>query len=441
MPPWAPSAGRIVTISYAAGFHPNGANGGAVLEEINPRYQTWNPAAPRAGPYGGTSGNYYFSSINAYCGAAFNTNTRQIVCYGAGHSAFNVPAPFAFDLNDLTWKWLDAPLPIDGLDQIRANGKSVPPSQADIELYYPPSQFDYAWCEWKGDYSGWGAYGRAGKIQPNPGHSRARLIHIPATSAGNLKGSLVWNATGTGILGGVNGKCSHLFDFGAASWSRMANQYTYSGGVGIAHDPVSNKLVLVGESTATTRLGVYDVAMKTWSVRNSTNSITTNVDGGGNILHESSGLYLIPFAKNSGGSVAYYDGVTFGAYACPVADIVGAGSFTWTTLTVTGASWPLNGSGNNNFIGWAYCPVDGCLYTINGVNGSNKYWKMTPPVGDKLSGTWLVTVHTFVSGTLVSLKQTSMVFNKLKWDARSCAFIWFGQDVSNPVQAFRPEGL
>ena len=442
-PSWAPRSGELKTISYIAGAHPAGAHGGAVLSEISPSYQSWNPLAPAAGPYGGVSGNYFFSSIQSYGGAAFNTETRQIIGYGGGHSAFNVPAPFAFDLRDLTWKWLDTPLPIDGLDLIRANRVPVPPTQANLEIYYPPEQYNYNWNEWNGNWSGWpSGFGRAGKIQPNTGHSRARLIHIPGTGYGNLNGALFWNGAGGGILGGINGMCSHLFNHDTRTWERSENQYLrHSSGSGSIYDPVSNKVIVVGEAGATTRLGVFDVARRTWTERNARNSIVANTDNGSVVLHESVGLCIVPFAKNSLGAVAYYDGITFGAYACPVADIVGMGAFSWTALIVTGTSWPLNNSGNNNFIGWSYCPADGCLYTVNGVNGSRKYWKMTPPKSDFLGGAWTVTEHTFTSGTLASPGQTSMVFNKLKWDAISRAFIWFGQSISSPVQAFRPEGL
>lgn len=445
-PSWSPAAGEIKTISYAAGAHPNGSHGGAVLEEISPSYQSWNPAAPAAGPYGGTSGNWFFSSILDYCGAAFNESTRQVVCYGAGHSAFNVPAPFAFDLHDLTWKWLDTPLPIDGLDQIRANSKGVPPSQADIELYYPASQYNYSWGDWSGDYSGWpSGFGRPGKIQPNPGHSRAKLIVIPAASAGNGLGSLLWTAQGTGVLGGVNAVSSHLFSFDAPGWSRCSNQISSllssGSGLGIVHDPVSNKVFIAGESNASSRVGVLDVATKTWSLKNATNTCISNVDGGGAVRHESLGLFLLPYAKDAGGAVAYNNGVTFGMYACPLADMAGSGSFAWTNLTVTGAAWPLNGVGNNNYIGWKLCPADGCLYTVNGVNGSNKYWKMTPPAGDPLTGTWTVTEHTFSTGTLTSPGVTSKVYNRLQWDKRSRSFIWIADSINAGVQAFRPEGL
>lgn len=451
IPHWAPAAGQIKIISHAAGAHPNGPRGGAVLAEIDPSHQPWNPAAPGPGPYGGTSGDYFFGTILAYGGSCFNADTRQLVCYGAGHAAFNVPAPFAFDLNDLTWKWLDVPLPIDGLDRIRAARISVPPRQADVLAYYPAAQYDYAWGDWNGSYPGWPkGFGRPGKIQPNPGHSRARLVHIPATSFGNGKGALFWNASGTGVLSGVNARSSHLFDYDALAWARAAQQIPAgapgSSG-GSAHDPISNKVILVGSTGPTPAAYLFDVVTKSWTIRNASNGLATSVDHGGNVLHSASGLYIVPGSRNAAGLPASGDGTSFQFFACPLYDIVGNRIFGWSRLNVSAAAtWPLNDVGNNNYIGWAYCPEDGCLYTINGIDGSTKYWKLAPPgrartVEDWLSGTWKLSEHVFRRGSVSSPKVRSFVFNRLSWDPASRSFIWFSDNIHGPVQAFRPEGV
>lgn len=453
-PSWAPSAGEIKTISYAAGTHPLGSLAGAVLSEIDPVHQSWNPAAPGVGPYGGTSGNYFFSSINSYGGACFNTDSRQIVCYGAGHVAFNVPAPFAFDLNDLRWKWLDAPLPIDGLDLLRAAGVGIPANQATVQIYYPSTQYDYNWGDWNGDWPGWPAgYERPGKIQPNPGHSRARLQHIPASAFGNTKGALFWNASGTGVLTGVNAYSSHLFDYDAASWARANQQIPTSApgsSGGSIYDAVSKKVILAGNIGGSNSVWVFDTAAKTWATRTGTNALTTGVDHGGNVNHLASGLCIAPCSRNSGGTAsAGADGITYQFWACSIAAIAGAGSFGWSQLTVAlgaGATWPLNASGNNDFIGWSYCPADGCLYTVNGVNGSSNYWRLKPPAGavsqsDYLSGTWTLDKLTFSSGSLSSPGTKSFVFNRLSWDSKSRSFIWFPDSINGPVQAFRPAGV
>ncbi len=150
IPVWAPAAGEIRNISHAPRRHPLGA--GAVLSEIDPKYQPWNPEAPRQGPYKATE--YYWGSVLGYCGVCHNPDTRQLVIYGAGHASINVCAPFAFDLNDLRWKWLDVPLPFDGYRQILVNRHSAPPSEATVRLYYPEEQLDYDWGELKGDWMG-----------------------------------------------------------------------------------------------------------------------------------------------------------------------------------------------------------------------------------------------------------------------------------------------
>lgn len=447
---WSPTAGQIKAISYDLGQHPAGTRAGAVLSEIDPAYQRWNPDSPRQGPYGG--GDYYWGSINAYGGAAFNTDTRQIVCYGAGHSAINVCAPFCFDLNDLRWKWLDQPLPFDGFGRYRKSVRpGTDPTPANLGSFYPPNQYDFSWGDLSGDWPGWPAgFGRPGKIQPVPGHSRARMVHIPARNFGNTKGALFWNVTGTGSLSGVYAKSSHLFNFDSATWSRAAQQLPSdapSSSAGSAHDAASNKIVLVGSTGPSTTVYLFDVATRTWAIKNATNKIATSIDHGGNVLHTMSGLYIVPAARNVAGNPAAGDGLTFQFFACPVSSIIGLPTFAWAQLRISApTTWPLNDLGNNNFLGWSYCPVDGCLYTIDGVNGSSKYWKLAPPASaitqdDYLSGTWSLTEQSFVTGTVKSPGSRSMVFNRISWDSRSRSFVWFPDHIGGPVQAFRPAGI
>jgi len=439
-----PSSGHIVSISYPPGKHPLGR--GATLAEISPAFQTWNPTAPSILLYGN---GYAWSSYHGFCGSSFNTDTRQIVLYGAGHASINVCAPACFDLNDLRWKWLDWPLPFDAFAKI-ANDKKIswPVSQADTEKYYPPEQYNYAWGDINGDWSGWpGDYGRPGKIQPVPAHTRATMVHIPAAVCGNSKGSLLYSA-GHGGLVANNSNGTHRFDYDTATWSRDNNYLARYGG-GRIFDPVTKKIIGFGNATSPSKeYFVYDCITRIWTLRAAANSAVAGVDHGGNIFHEASRLHICPKSELANGSAPGNGaGVRYRFYAASVDEIVGVGAFSVSTLTVQVVTgWPLTSLGDNRYLGWAYCPEDKCLYIINGEHGSNKYWRLAPPVGassqnDYLTGTWTLTEHTFISGMLQSpgmYTPRSMMYNRMQWDAASRSFIWWPDSVTGPVQAWRP---
>ncbi len=450
-PAWEPVAGQIRTISYAARAHPLGR--GAVLSEISPSYYDWNPDKPNLGLYGikrvsNGAVAYSWGSVNGFCGASFNTDTRQIVCYGGGHASANACAPFCFDLNDLRWKWLDTPLPFDGYARLWFAGAKT--DKSTVMSYYTADELDYDWGEVQGGYSGYGAYARPGVIQPVPGHSRGMLVHLPAAAMGNAKGALLKIGQATGVLSGIYSYPTHTFDYDTARWSRGAQRLPNAGGGWRAtrYDPVSNKVIMVGSAnTSTDAIYVWDVATRTYSLRYTSPTIQTATDHGANVLHEASGLYIVPSSRKADGSVAGgLDGVTFRFFACPVESIVGTGAFAFSTLTVdVDGAWPLNSSGYNLAIGWAYCPADKCLYTINGEGGSNKYWRLSPPpnassTGDYLTGMWTMKELIFASGTNSSSGR-SWVYNRLSWDRKSRSFVFHCDAVSGPVQAFRPEGV
>ena len=441
IPVWAPASGEIRNISHAPRRHPLGA--GAVLSEIDPKYQAWNPEAPRQGPYKATE--YYWGSVLGYCGVCHNPDTRQLVIYGAGHASINVCAPFAFDLNDLRWKWLDVPLPFDGYRQILVNRHNAPPSEATVRLYYPEEQLDYDWGELKGDWAGWPpGFGRPGVIQPLPSHVRSGLVHIPASVAGNKRGLMLNTTVPTAVLSGVHSTASHTFDFDTARWSRNNNRVT---SVRFGSAVCNRATGRVYCYTPRSGIYIFDPATRLWRLRAMVSAPQTAVDHGGNVIHEKAGLLIVPCARNARGAPAYYDGVTFTFYACSSSDIEGSGPLLLSELDVRmDGAWPLRPKGNNTSIGWSYCPVDASLYAVNGVGGSSSYWKITPPAGamnprDYLAGTWMLSEHSFVRGTLDSSSRLSWVYNRLAWDTPSRSFIWFSDSLNAPVQAFRPAGL
>ncbi|MDI6748241.1 MAG: hypothetical protein QMD17_13975 [Rhodocyclaceae bacterium] len=448
-PSWAPAAGQIKSISYAAGAHPDGR--GATLAEISPAFEDWNPNKPSVALYGNS---YQWGSYYGYCGSSFNTDSRQIVLYGTGHASINVCAPSCFDLKDLRWKWLDTPLPFDAFGQVWAAGIPQPPTRLQMESYYPPEQYDYDWGDINGDWSGWPAgYGRPGKIQPVPNHTRATMMHIPAAVAGNAQGALLVSGAYSGVLSNSGNGGSHIFDYDTKTWSRTANRFTFTGSRNF--DPVTQKAVAFGTGeTPSAEFRVFDYATKTWATRTASASLTSNTDHGGNVLHQKSRLLIIPNACNAAGQVSYEITLTATHYKFWAVDfdaVIGTGSFAASLLNITvAAGFPITSVGNNRYLGWSYCPEDECLYCINGEQGSNKYWKLSPPSGaitqsDYLSGTWEVTEHVFADGVVQSPGATytprSMMYNRMQWDRVSRAFVFWPDSVDGPVQAWRPERI
>ena len=441
-PAWSPAAGSIVSISKAAGFF--GTNGGATLAEINPKYQAWNPDAPNEGRF--AAGGYYWVSINGYSGICWNTDTRQLVNYGAGHAAPNVCAPFCFDLNDLKWKWLDTPLPWTGYW-----GMSSPPTQAQLDAAFPNGEINYDWGEVLGDSTTWGALAQPGVLQPIPAHTRWNKVYIPASILGNTKGGMFSYGAYSGVLSGTNSNGSHIFDFDLAKWRRTTNRlpslpstynYSSSGSGGFCDEQTKTMLHYGGGKYAR----LFNFETDSWELRTGTTSgIAGATDAGSVRAYPPARLLFCAFGRKADGTASNADGVTMVFAAAPIDGII-ANSFSIAPLNVSVDSWPLTAAGNNTGVGWGYCPVDKCLYTVNGTGGSSKYWKLAPPANavtqaDYLTGTWTLTEHAFSSGTLSSASSQSSVYNRLSWDRNSRSFLWFPDSVSGPVQAFRPHGV
>lgn len=448
---WAPSAGELKVISHPPGFF--GPRGGATLAEIDPIYQSWHPAFGTGNsfslPFGSPTAAGW-ASINAYCGMLLNPDTREYTGYGAGHSAICVNAPYAFNLNDLRWKWLDEPLPFDGY-----HGLS-PWTRAAVEARYTQGELNYEWGELQGDSPAWGAHARPGVIQPIPCHSRAMNAVIPEAKSGIPGGAFFKFDCAGGKTGGLDGTAnSHLFGYGTRAWQRTANLPPSMGGSGArgaAYDPRANVVVVFGAASATDRFAIFDVASRTWRERRSTNTKATAVDNGSVAMHEASRLFIIPASRSatnqpSSPGNAATSGVTYEFFAVDLDALLGTAPFSIQTLTVTVAStWPRNAAGRNDYIGWSYCPEDGRLYAAASENGTNTYWRLSPPAGarstqDHLLGAWTLTEHTFDRGLWIESLAVLNQYNRLQWDQASRAFIWHSGYVNDPVMAFRPHGL
>lgn len=453
-PSWAPAAGQFVNVSYATHSHPQGLP--AVLEEISPQYQSWNPRGVGTGPVGPWGGAapailYNFYQITDYCGMTFSPSLRKYIGFGAGHASICVTAPYAFDLATRSWEWMSVPIPSDGFTKL--NGQ--PATASTVATYYPPAQFDTTWGDWNGSYSGWPeGFAQPGKIFPETGHSYTSLLTIPGPKYGNENGALLVVSSPTGATTGTDMIGSHLYDFDSRSFLRTTNRPISTGNTagGLSYDPTTNKVYMCTWTSSAPRntMDVLDVATKTWSTRTSTNYVELMQDSGGMVTYPDANIVML-FTQATPAGVPSFSGTTHLIRAASISAI-NNNNFTWSTIAVSGSSWPLRGDGTLSSIAWAYCPLDKCLYAVNGRNNSTSIWKISPPpsamsTSDYLTGTWTISQVTMTSGALYCYNRigsptvSSYVYNRLQWDNESSSFLWSSDYYGGPVQAFRPPGV
>lgn len=465
VPSWAPASGQCKTVSYAAGTHPAGS--GATLAEITTLGQAWNPTPANDGPWAGSDHLFGYTSLLSYGGFAYNRETLQYFAFGAGHSAINVPVPYAFDLTDRRWKWLGTPPPSDGMYGVRSLAQ--PANKANIDAAYPTQtsqsgaavQYNSDWGDWNGDWTGWpSGYARPGKIFPEPGHGFLRMCYIPGDAYGLAGGAFLLAGNPTGSTSGSDIKTSHLWEFAPAAWKRTATQRPNGVGAAVGatvYDPRRKKALCANavSSAFMSQFAVWDAATKAWSLVTSTNSVWISAFGGGLVVHEGLDLLLALSAVDGAGDTAS-QGVAYKVWAAPLAAVFSGAAFTWQALTLSVTSWPLNPSGGDintiNNRTFAYCPDNGALYALSAYTGSTQIWKLAPPAGARsqaaaLAGTWTVAPESFGGEGLASRSPsavtpwTSQQYGRLQWVPHCKAFLWVSDDTTGPVQMIRPSGV
>jgi len=413
-----------------------------------------NPNFPSSPPYFNGRG---WSTVTDYAGAVFATDVGANGTYmqyaGAGHVAVNALFWIGFDVTDRTWKRIgDRPPQTNGLVGLTFPG-GLPDWAAMYALGGVYAAFNNTYGDWNGDHASMPeAFRLPGKTTiPAGSHSRNRMAYRPASAAGNTQGQIVvgwhvnevWDYTGVGT--------AHTWDGDTATWSRHANQRASheakAGGFiyHAAHD------VIVGpnqNSGPAVSMAVFNCASQTWTQRTITSGGRLHVsdatafgwtDGSGNVWH----ICVAP-----ANSLA--PAQTF--FAVRVDQLISGTGMAWVDLTVAATTWPatsLSGSGIPSFaytVSWAHCPVDGCYYATNRQHGSNKLWKLTPPVSGVLTDTWTITETTLGGTTLSALgangvDQISWDYGRMCWVPALSAFLWIGNRLDAPVQAIRPIGV
>lgn len=430
------------------------------LEEISPEHMAWNPDAGD-GPWGGSGGRQYgFHTSFAYCGISWDSYSRKIMGFGAGHVAYCVPVPWAFDVPTATYSWLAVPPPTDAF--ALTNGSSATP--ALLGSLYPALQLDPDVGEWKGDWSGWPAgYGRPGEIFVEPGHSYQNLVFVPPPVSGTANGLLLPCVEPSGNSTSPINRNQHYFDLDDNKWKRTANKCaTLGANAGAAaYLPTVGKVVSITSSASTNRalVDVWNPATRAWSQVSCTSAaggLPITPEYGGIREHEQFGLTLAFCPTDAGGALVSENGVKQRIWAVASSALV-AGASTWQELTLTVASWPLlagptvaGSSPNVMSIGWAYCHANGKFYAVDGRHNSTTLWVLTPPsaatdAASAIAGTWAITTETLSqpisSRNSAGSANAASVYNRLIWDQTDRVLLYVEEYVNAQVQRIKPAGV
>ncbi len=388
---------------------------------------TANPNYPAAPPWETGSAWSLSDALGAFCGAVFADGIGEqgtLMMWAApGHST-NLEATcwVGFDVATREWKIVGRkPLP-------------CAPFTASPGNFPPSTQFDHEWGDWIGGSTDWPeAFRQPGYNPPFGSHTRNSFVYIPPAAAGNTKGKIViaWQPTGNGS--GTDLRGSWVWDADTELFSRTANLRPQADSTctGMAFAPDAN--IVIGQnafSSTVSLLDFLDLSTMTWTRRNATSSVVVSFDSTNFVIGD-----LFVMARNGDGSPPTQ------FLAAPISTVKAGGSWAWTTLTVSAASWPTKSGATWN-VSWARCPINGAYYAVNQVNGSNKLWMLTPPTTDGdtaglLSGTWTITEETLTG----SLAGASFDYSRLRWCHALTAFLWFSDSPAGVVQAIRPNGV
>jgi hypothetical protein len=351
---------------------------------------------------------------------------------GAGHVAVNALFWFGFDLADLTWKRI-------GPRAIASNALSAWPTV--------PAAFSDTHGDWDGAHASLPeAFRQPGNTQvPEGSHTRNRMVYRPPGAAGNANGQIIvaWHATGYQDATGVG--TAHTWNATTQAWARHENQRTsYGGHIGaLLYHPGAD--VVVGPSAAfgasADHLDYLTCSSMTWARRTITSGGRTHdVDATAFAWTDINGKEWHVVCRHLDAAAPSFD-----CFAARVDEVVSGGA-TWTDLTLSGSTWPVDGTGSRSWtVQWARCPIDGNYYAVNRTHGSNKIWKLAPPGNGLITGTWTITDQTLTGSTLEgrnnSSGNTSFDYSRLHWSSYANAFLWTGDQTNRVPQAIRPQGV
>ncbi len=450
-----PTAANVDVLGFASGRHPRGLL--ATFEDAHPARQPWNPFRPEPGPWFNDHNSVNsWGELWAFCAPTWVPSLRmQVLAWGSGHTACNVPAPVAYDLNTHSVRWLTVPPPSDGFSSVK--GK---PGQATVEnlrTTYPAAQLDPVWKDWQGGFTEWAVgFSRPGAVYPEGTHTRAMGVWVPGEVYGNVHGALMQCGESTGTCNSSDGQGgSHFFDLDSNRFVRARSRRKLMGYVGAAcWSSAINRVVCLGAPTSrvVTAVELFDPApgAQRWITRQSANGVLVTADGSNLVEHPPSGLLMMFTAVDSQGrpSSAHANTMQVSAVAARACLTDGA---VWSPLSVHGSGWPQHrfGSADNSClgIGFTFVPDLNAFYALNGQNGSRVLWKLQPPAGAStvsahLNGAWTLVTKALASGLRChgqgGADHQPFIYSGLGFDRVSNRLILVSNDVRDQPMAIEP---
>jgi hypothetical protein len=360
-----------------------------------------DPCPARNCVYTSTSGQ---NGLLAYCGAAFapNLGTKgSILTLGGGDADYWGNEVYAFDLATNVWTRL------------------TNPSTALTGQAYP------------GDTTFDPVHGEYADGTPGAAHTYNVLVVIPGGTGG--KGILLWliglYVYGRGTLSGW----THALDLGAGTWTRYStNAVSFSLSSSVScYDATTNKVWLLPSGGYHNNLDCFDLGTKA-------HTNVTLGNPGGFIVGYNPCAAQFPV----GGLLLFATGI--GNYGSPLAFSLRAVNLANTaggviTLTLTG-DMPLAAAYSCFGFDWDFDANVG--YVVHGNTTADAgelavVYKVTPPTGPLLTGTWTLAKITLPQALLPNASDG--IYSRWRYAGTLQKFVMISKN-TDPVTLWTPDG-
>lgn len=352
------------------------------------------------------AGSWQYTLFDSYGGGvfvpAFSNAGAYVIAGSGGHNSPEHTGAVAFDFQTGTWNLLadasDTPVRSNPYQVSETNGSP------EYEIALSPT---------------------VPNSVPAPPHPYMNLMPLSPALGGGMRGSVVYAIQAAQCSESVISTRAHRFDLSTRTWSRYtSNRLNDLGGVSVSHDapsvydPSAKRIwQLPTQIHATQNIGYIDLteAGPQWRLSASwpwpqtwDGTDSAWLDDTRRLILMQSPTRLIALDLNN---------LTAGP----------------RLLTFSGTLPP---SGNR----WELYPPDGNFY--NKANTGNVVWKLTPPTGDALTGTWAVTSFTVTGAILPDISVPAQTagarhFTRFFYVPSIASFAWIADSTSS-VRLIRP---
>lgn len=350
--------------------------------------------------------SWQYSLFDAYGGGVFVSSYSQAGAYviagTGGHGAPEHSGGVAFDFTTGTWQLLPDASGTPARSQVY--GKDETNGAPEYEIALSPT---------------------LPNAVPAPAHPYMNLMPLPTELGGGPRGSVVYAIQSAQCAESVTSTRAHRFDLASRTWSRYtSNHLNDLGGTSFSfdapsvYDPGARRIwQLPNQIHARQNLGYIDLTetrpkwrlSASWAWPPSWDATTSAwLDDTRRLILMQTPVRLIALDLNR----------------------LNAGP---RLLNFSGSLPP---PGNR----WEYYPPDGSFY--NKSNTGNVLWKLTPPAGNALTGTWVITQFTVAGAPLPDIQAAAQQsgarhFTRFFYVPALKAFAWIA-GAASPVMLIRP---